>query len=471
MDFLFYDITFLIIFCIAVSLFLYKNRKKVEVESKIIFLYKTKMGLDKIEHIRNKYHKLLSFLEVFVIILGYMMMVFSVFVLVYMVGMMFTATSLPRVAPIIPLIPYMPELFNLDFLPPFYFTYWIITIAIIAVGHEFAHGVFARLNRIRLKSTGFGFIGPLLAAFVELDEKQMAKKPVKAQLSVLAAGATANLLLAILFLGVMNLFFMAAYVPNGAVFNMYGMERANITSIYGINGLPINNFYEDYAALRAQNVTEFKLMAKDHSYYATPEILDLQLKMNLTELILFSDSPAYRANLTGAIQMISVESVDYRITDRKSLESALAKMSPGQEATVRTTSGNYSITFASHPQNSSKAYLGIMSVQPAQKIIGKIVSFFNGRDTSTYYDQRFKNDGNLTVFIYNLLFWIVFVNFSVMFVNMLPFAIFDGGRFFYLTVLTLTGSSRKSALIFKIMNWAMLVVLVLMMIVWYVKAY
>ena len=82
MGFLFYDIIFLILFCIGVAAFLYKNKKRVEIESKIIFLYKTKLGLDKIEAIRNKYHKSLRFVETSVVILGYLMMAFSIFIII-----------------------------------------------------------------------------------------------------------------------------------------------------------------------------------------------------------------------------------------------------------------------------------------------------------------------------------------------------------------------------------------------------
>ena len=76
MDFIFYDIAFLIAFCIAVSLFLYKNKKNLEIESKIIFLYKTKMGLDTINNVGKKYPRFLNFLSDIVIITGYLMMAF-----------------------------------------------------------------------------------------------------------------------------------------------------------------------------------------------------------------------------------------------------------------------------------------------------------------------------------------------------------------------------------------------------------
>ena len=55
------------------------------------------------------------------------------------------------------------------------FFYWIISIFVIAVVHEFSHGLIARANNIKVKSSGFAFLALLVpiipAAFVEPDEK------------------------------------------------------------------------------------------------------------------------------------------------------------------------------------------------------------------------------------------------------------------------------------------------------------
>lgn len=471
MDFIYYDVIFLVLFCLITAVFLYRNRKKLEIESKIIFLYKTKMGLDTIDRVGKKYPKLLNFLSYFVIISGYAIMALSIFSIVYLVKMMLYSAAVPKIAPIIPLIPYMPAIFKIDFLPPFYFTYWIITIAIIAVGHEFSHGVFARLNRIRLKSTGFGFIGPLLAAFVELDEKQMVKRPIKAQLSVLAAGSAANLILAFAFLLMMNGFFLIAYVPNGVMFNMYGVEKVNISSIYGINGIPVSNLYSDYMKFRGMNLTELEFNSNNKNYYGYPDLIDAQLKLNSTALLLYSDSPAYRSNLSGAIQKISSKGMEYGIREKKDLEGALSRLKPGDEVTVSTTEKNYTFLLAVHPQNASKAYLGIAYLNLQQSAMGKIVFFFSAKDPFIHYTPKYDGgNGKLIIFIYDLLYWIALINFSVMLVNMLPFGIFDGGRFFYLSALALT-SKRKAKLAFRIINWMMIFILLLMMAVWMIRAF
>ena len=97
----------------------------------------------------------------------------ALFLLGSVVYLMLKVPILPKIPPLIPLVPYIDKILPTGLVPPFYFTYWIIAIAIVAVFHEFAHGIFAKIRGIRLKSTGFGFLGPLLAAFVEIDEKQI----------------------------------------------------------------------------------------------------------------------------------------------------------------------------------------------------------------------------------------------------------------------------------------------------------
>src|SRR3989344_8635488 len=90
-------------------------------------------------------------------------------------------------------------------LPYLGFWHWIITIFILALVHEFCHGILARLYNLKIKSSGLAILGVLLpivpAAFVEPDEKKLFKKKKKEQLSVLAAGPFSNLVLAgIIFL-------------------------------------------------------------------------------------------------------------------------------------------------------------------------------------------------------------------------------------------------------------------------------
>ncbi len=85
--------------------------------------------------------------------------------------------------------PYLPIIYG-----------WIGIVAAIAV-HEGAHGVIARNLGFRVKSSGFLFLLAIpVGAFVDVDEKQMAKAKAKDSVRVLASGPGANVTVAIVSL-------------------------------------------------------------------------------------------------------------------------------------------------------------------------------------------------------------------------------------------------------------------------------
>ncbi len=481
-SFLYYDLGFLIIFSIAVALFLYKNRKKLDIEAKIILLYRTKMGLDTISYIAKRHPKLLKFLSIFVIIAGYFLMGASIILLVMVLYLMFLMPIAPKIPPIIPLLPYIDKVFPGVGLPPFYFTYWIIVIGIVAVVHEFSHGIFAKLRGIKLKATGFGFIGPLLAAFVELDEKQMSKKPIKDQLAVLGAGSASNLILWVLFLGITAAFFSLTFVPMGVQFNTYMVDQVNLSDITLVEGLPlsrnIESFDEFAAVIEKVNKSDIELKVGNESYFVEFDTVMLQKRIiensdtEIKSVILFSDTPAYRANLSGAIQKISFENETYEIKSIESLQGTLSSFKAGDEIRIETTKGNYTITLDEHPEDKEKAFLGIGFNKVQQRLLGKVVSIFSFKDPFIYYAPIGNStNGSIVVFIFNLLYWITLVNIAVALFNMMPVGIVDGGRFFFLTALALTKSEKKAFKWFKLSTWFITIIFLMLLGVWFVKAF
>ncbi|MEK6820009.1 MAG: site-2 protease family protein, partial [Nanoarchaeota archaeon] len=246
-NFIIYDVTFLVMFAIFVSVFLYSRKQNLKREG-LLFLYKAGWGIKLIEKTGSKYKKTLGVLSYFSIITGYTLMVVMLYMLGKIVYLYITLPAVVReikIPPITPLVPYLPQIFGLDFLPPFYFTYWIIIIAIVAISHEFAHGIFAAYDGVNVKSTGFGFfpffLPIFLAAFVELDEKSMAHKKIKSQLAILSAGTFANVLTAILFFGVLWIFFSSAFSPSGVIFDTYPYSTIAVAGITSVNGISVEN--------------------------------------------------------------------------------------------------------------------------------------------------------------------------------------------------------------------------------------
>ena len=165
--------------------------------------------------------------------------------LVYGTYQLFTVPDAkPVLAPVFPGI-------HIPGAPVLSFWHWIIALFVVAGIHEFSHGVISRVYGIDIKSSGFAFLGPILAAFVEPDEETLKKKKRIQQLSVFAAGPFSNILLGVVLL------FLVPLVFNPLINNYFGdgiwvydMENDSPVGLSGmmvgekilsVNDMEINN--------------------------------------------------------------------------------------------------------------------------------------------------------------------------------------------------------------------------------------
>ncbi len=72
--------------------------------------------------------------------------------------------------------------------------YFLLSIPIVLVIHEGAHGIVATLEKIKIKTGGFAIFIALFAGFVEPDEEDFDKAKKISKLRVIGAGATSNVL-------------------------------------------------------------------------------------------------------------------------------------------------------------------------------------------------------------------------------------------------------------------------------------
>jgi len=468
-----YDLTFLVIFAIFVSVFLYTRRENLKREG-LLFLYRAGWGIKLINKVGKKYQKTLNVLSYISIATGYILMISMFYFLgriIYLYAAFPAIVREIKIPPITPLVPYLPQVFQLDFLPPFYFTYWIIIIAIIAISHEFAHGIFAAYDKIKIKSTGFGFfpffLPIFLAAFVELDEKRMAKKKIKSQLAILSAGTFANVLTSILFFGVLIAFFSLLFSPAGIIFDTYPYSSIEISGITMINGISlVSPSYENTLSL--MNETGFNKIKAGNDYLITKQNFQEQAGEKIR---VYYDAPAINAGLGRVITSINGK----KITEVDSVEEELSEFSPGDKITLMSINNegvDYSqeIILGKHPLDKNKAWLGIgFSQQKPEGAFGKIYSFLSSfKKTNVYYQPKF--DG-MSIFIYNLLWWLVLIGITVALLNMLPVGIFDGGRFFYLTILLLTKSKEKAKKFFSFSTYFILFLFFMLMIFWGISVF
>ena len=75
-------------------------------------------------------------------------------------------------------------------------TYFLLSIPIVLVIHEGAHGIVAALEKIKIKTGGFAIFIAMFAGFVEPDEEEFNKAKKISRLRVIGAGATSNVIFA-----------------------------------------------------------------------------------------------------------------------------------------------------------------------------------------------------------------------------------------------------------------------------------
>lgn len=452
----------MILVTLAVVFFIKKRRKNLKKQG-LMFLYHTKIGLRAIDWTSKKFAPILKPLQYVSIFLGYVLMgsilwLIGTTLYLYLKYPIFKVIKAP---PVFPLIPYFPTIFKLEsFFPPFYFTYFIVALIVVAISHEFSHGVFARLNNIRIKSTGFAFLGPILGAFVEQDEKQMNKAKPRAQLAVLSAGVFANILMTLFFGLLLWLFFANSFTPSGVYFNTYSQNIINISDISFVNSIPVSQFSFSNSSLKEEFVN---LSVNNETFYVAPSLLKSSILENYSQIIVFEDTPAFNAKLRGAITQVG----DKLITSHDELKESILSYKPGDNILVKTIENGkentYNITLS---EKEGKAFLGI-GVMP-QTRSGLIGWFYNTiasiKNPYVYYTS---NLGSFGIFVYELLWWVIIINFFVALFNMLPLGILDGGRFFYLTVAGITKSEKIGKGAFKVITWAIGLLFLVLMLKWF----
>ncbi|MCC7569424.1 MAG: site-2 protease family protein, partial [Candidatus Methanofastidiosa archaeon] len=164
--------------------------------------------------------------------------------------------------------------------------YSLVALMVVVVVHEFAHGIIARLNKIPVKSVGVGILAILPFAFVEPEEEGMKAASPFSRIQVLAAGSMANFTTAFLALAII----FALVVP--------GLPTTGL-SIAGIEG----------------------------------------------------GSPAEDAGLFDGLVITSIDYAgsSYAIGTYDDFGAIMERTSPGEELSLITSAGTYSVVLAQHP--------------------------------------------------------------------------------------------------------------------------
>lgn len=447
-----YDITFFVLFTLFIIIFLYRNKKNISREG-LMILYRTQLAIKSMDWFNKKFHRALGYLRYVIVANGFVLMILMVLLLLQSVWVYISQPAIVDVIkapPIAPIFPYFTEVFGLQSIfPPFYFTYFLVALAIVAFVHEFGHGIYMRYSKIKIKSTGVAFLGPILGAFVEEDRKSFDSKNRLNQMAVLGAGVFANVIFALLFYFLYIGFFYLSFSAAGYIFNSYSLVPIEVDSI--------NEVYEDNGFLT--------IIVDSERYYFNSSRIEPKNIYDYKMINAYHDSPAFRAKLRGII--IGVD--EHKIKTQEDLTNVLSMYSPGDSIRVYTLldskRNSFDITLDSHPSDSERAYLGVgyYGVQPRNLIQKFLASLMSFRIGSTYYEANYNSD--LAYFIFYLLWWIMLINFLVALFNMLPLGILDGGKFFELSVEKIAGTKiAKKA--FSFMTRLIFFIFLFLMLIW-----
>ncbi len=317
-----------LIFLVILSLIIYFYRKKIHFQKIIgpllwFAMFKTKLGIKQMDSIAKRLYKPLRYIGYFAVFIGFLgMLVIAEELVRNIINIVIKPEAVPGVGLVLPF-----EVKGAFFVP---FFYWIVSIFILAVVHEFSHGVMARRYGMQIKSSGFAVLGIVLpvlpAAFVEPDEKELQSRPANEQLSVFAAGPFANIVFAFIIFGLLGL--IAAPVVN---------------SLLNFNGVEVTGFIE-------------------------------------------GDFPAKKAGMQEKEIIKEIDGIEVNYLEN--FTDALKNKKPGDKIKIITDKNNYSIELGKNPQNESMPYLGVYVQQNREvkpyvaekygKILSGIVLWFLG---------------------------------------------------------------------------------------------
>lgn len=404
------DLILAIIFYLILILFYYKYKDRFQVQNKIFILYRTKIGLKLMDNIANKFPGILRILGNVSIFIGFAGMALMLVILIKVTkDLIFVPGALPGLAPLLPGVP-------IPGMPTLSFFHWIIAILTVAIVHEFLHGVYARLIGVNVKSSGFAFLGPILAAFVEPDDNQLDKKSKKEQLFVYSAGPFANIMLAFLMILLLGL---------------------------SIPAIGLSHDITKYTAIIDLEKIANKTVEPNFKYLILDKVEE--------------NSPAGKAGLKVGDKIIALDGAAIS-NETEKFFMKLTALNPRQDLKIRTTEKEYYIKTTENSENTSKGFIGIsfktdVSIEPKKSLVSKYGSFIAG----------------IPFWFIMLANWIIVINVGVGLFNLLPLGPVDGGKMFYSAMLGIFKKEKTAKSLFSAITIFCIALIIINMLPWIQK--
>ncbi len=243
---------------------------------------------------------------------------------------------------------------------------WLAGIIVLLFAHEFAHGIIARAEKIRVLSVGGLFLGFLpIGAFVKPDEEHLKRVKTLKQLRIFAVGSFVNILISMVIVALIVFIFIPAATA----------------SIHGV-----------------------KLTKVDKS------------------------GAAYEAGLREGMEITQLDNTEIKdwgyfvnIWEEKNY-------SAGEKVRFATTEGVFTATLADRGDGRGKAGIvfcgkGVEKVNYPVQFLAPFILL-----QEQQFCQSSENLGAQTFWLgFEILVWIAIINFGIGLVNLLPIKPLDGG--------------------------------------------
>ncbi len=238
------DLITFFIFLGIIAILVIKDRKNIKFQG-LLLMRKTKKGKDFVDSIAKI--GLIKKITKIAIIIGILGMIYASYIILLTAyniasGKTRLGASLLVPGPISE-VRVLPGVIII----PWYF--WVIGIASVVIFHELSHGIFSRIENIKVKSFGLFLFLIFPGAFCEPDEKQLKKSNPLTKIKIYAAGSFANLFVAFLSLLFAIIITFSFYEPYGIAY--YGLinnspaYHANLSGIITeINGVRIKSLQD-----------------------------------------------------------------------------------------------------------------------------------------------------------------------------------------------------------------------------------
>jgi membrane-associated protease RseP (regulator of RpoE activity) len=442
-----YTISILVFVLILVVIF-YKDRKNVQRQS-ILLIRRTQRGKKGLINLGRRFPRFWKGLGIVAVIFSFMISIYIVYFLVELIGTNFLVEkAVPGISFVLPALGAETVIVPGAILVPFW--YWIIIIALLVVVHEGLHGIMAAMERVKIKSMGWGLFIIIPLAFVEPDEKQLEKKPAWSQLRVFASGSFANFILAgfsLLLIASMSGMFYSSGVTYRGLMEGYPAEGVNLSgTIVGINDYEINGIYDLRSALSEIGENQSITITTTKGEFALTTAGDLEPVFKPSLFFVFLAGHEHGG--VGTIDFFMGTSDPQGWTETKTAISMwgwVKENVPGLEerANERILKLESKLSEFKRP-----GFIGIASVSSLVKLNPGLEGL----------------EGPI-VFIQGLLFWLFLINFGVGAANLLPIGPLDGGRMWGIVIKKVAKKRWKK--IMSVVSYATLAIFIINFLFWF----